>query len=37
VTAAGVAATRLMAGASADRVLKGYRTKVRANARRLSR
>lgn len=36
--AANAAATRaLMGGASADRVVKGYRRKVRANIKRLSR
>ena len=35
---AGAAATRaLLGGASADRVVKGYRRKVRANIKRLSR
>jgi hypothetical protein len=33
--AATQAATRLMLGASPDSVVKGYRRKVRANARRL--
>jgi hypothetical protein len=33
--AATQAATRLMMGASPDSVVKGYRRKVRANARRL--
>lgn len=36
--AANAAATRaLMGGASVDRVVKGYRRKVRANIKRLSR
>ena len=35
--AANQAAARLMMGASPDSVVKGYRRKVRANARRLMR
>ncbi len=37
VTAAGAAAGRLMTGATADSVVRGYRRKVRANARRLTK
>jgi hypothetical protein len=37
VTAANKAAGKLMAGASANSVVRDYRRKVRANARRLSK
>jgi hypothetical protein len=37
IVAATQAAGRLMLGDTADRVVSGYRRKVRANARRLSR
>ena len=37
VAANAAAARSLMGGASADRVVKGYRRKVRANIKRLSR
>jgi hypothetical protein len=35
--AAAVASRRLMMGASSDSIISGYRKKVRANARRLSK
>ncbi len=37
VVAAAVASGQIMTGASADVVLRGYRRKVRSNARRLTR
>jgi hypothetical protein len=37
VAAAGVAAGNLMSGASSESVVRGYRKKVRANVRRLSK
>ncbi|MCK9553041.1 hypothetical protein [Aquamicrobium sp.] len=37
VAAAGQASVQIARGASPDKVVKGYRKKVRANARRLSR
>jgi hypothetical protein len=37
ITAANHAGTRLMKGHSTDSVIKTYRRKVRANARRLSK
>lgn len=37
MVAAAVASGQIMTGASADAVLRGYRRKVRSNARRLSR
>jgi hypothetical protein len=37
ITAAATAYGQIVTGASADRVMRGYRRKVRANARRLSR
>lgn len=37
VAAASNAGTQLMFGASQDSIVKGYRRKVRANARRLTR